>query len=1135
MAIRLEPESEILPGYRLLERLGSGGFGEVWKAEAPGGLLKAVKILHDDLEPNGNGSTQRAEQELNALKRVQAVRHPYLLSLERYDIVDGRLVIVTELADCNLWDRFLEYRNKRQAGIPRDDLLGYIQEAAEVLDLMNDKYQLQHLDIKPQNLFLVHDHVKVADFGLVTDLSVVTSDLEGAATPVYAAPETFEGKLSPFCDQYSLAIVYQELLTGKRPFPANNMQQLITQHLQAAPDLSALPPSDRGAVARALAKAPDQRHASCLAFVRAVQTGGGAAPVTAPLPSRAALLPEVLAPTANWNETPPTHILFRQETTPPGGEAAVNQTAPPEQTGDGVLFPALIIGIGQLGLEVIQRARQALLNRFGQLKKLPNIRFLFIDTDPETTDKAQVAQTLTPLTPDEVYVARLNRPGHYLKPRRNGRSIIEGWFDSQLLYRIKPGNPQTQGLRALGRLAFCDHYRALEQKLQADLEACTNPAALEMAGMQTQLSMRSNRPRVYLVAGLGGGTGGGMVLDMAYAVRHRLKRLGYENPDITGLLLLPIWGGPTCRPLAMGNSFAALTELNHFSMPGVPYTACIDDKDVTLLDHGSPFSRFSLIPIRAPQEQTSEPVGVDTTAEFLWRNLITPFGRSADDCRDQVRSLPGVTPDTMVIAGQTFGLFALTWPRRTLVERTARWICFQMLEKWLSSDSRLVQPAVRNWLQQQWQEQQCSPDILLACFQQTCEQALGKPIEAFVSSLTDSLTPKSRWSRTAYDPASIWQTLGQIGQLLGSHHEFGGNRQPGQFEDALLAASEAIGKEWEVKLMRLAVCLVDQPDFRLAGAEAAVAGLQETLQQVLEHLEPQGRVQLERSNEAYERLKQLLAEDTRRREAPQIAELLRAYALYRYQWLLLRHANRVFVRLRDRMADAKKDVEYCRQRLSFLHKHFDPGEPPHTPSGCLLPESCRTLEEAVQLCLKSLSADEIRDLDRQMQEMIEQQFTALINICMTSSDLTVNLQSAMLQLALKHMSARMNEVDVAGLFLSRYSDPERAARKVAKAFHDSESTLEAPDSPPDSVQMIALPEGPAHDAFHDLVQRSLSGIQPFFTHSPDDIIFYREQVTVPLRCLPHLGPTGRTAYVQMIQQQFPPHARSDIQQWYEVL
>src|SRR5947208_12124384 len=159
MALRIEPQSEVLPGYRLLDKLGAGGFGEVWKVQAPGGLLKAIKITHDDLETGDPVSRQRAEQELNALKRVQAVRHPYLLSIDRYDIVAGRLVIVTELADCNLWQRFQEFRARRLPGIPRDDLLRYLAEAAEVLDLMNAQYQLQHLDIKPQNLFLVHDHV----------------------------------------------------------------------------------------------------------------------------------------------------------------------------------------------------------------------------------------------------------------------------------------------------------------------------------------------------------------------------------------------------------------------------------------------------------------------------------------------------------------------------------------------------------------------------------------------------------------------------------------------------------------------------------------------------------------------------------------------------------------------------------------------------------------------------------------------------------------------------------------------------------------------------------------------------------------------------------------------------------------
>ena len=185
----------------------------------------------------------RAEQELKALSRVKTVRHPYILSLERYDIIDGQLIIVMELADRNLWDRFKECRAQGLPGIPREELLGYMEETAEALDLMNNEYQLQHLDIKPQNLFLVHNHIKVADFGLVKDLEGMQASVTGGVTPVYAAPETFDGWVSRFCDQYSLAIVYQELLTGQRPFTGTNVRQLILQHLQAAPNVEPLPPA----------------------------------------------------------------------------------------------------------------------------------------------------------------------------------------------------------------------------------------------------------------------------------------------------------------------------------------------------------------------------------------------------------------------------------------------------------------------------------------------------------------------------------------------------------------------------------------------------------------------------------------------------------------------------------------------------------------------------------------------------------------------------------------------------------------------------------------------------------------------------------------------------------------------------
>src|SRR5947209_2390634 len=182
-----QPNAEPIPGYRLIEPLGSGGFGEVWKCEAPGGLFKAIKFVYGNLNSLDVDGV-RAEQELHSLQRIKEVRHPFVLSLDRIEIVEGELVIVMELADRSLFDAFTESQAAGLVGIPRHDLLRYIRDAAEALDHMNEKHNLQHLDIKPRNLFQVSERVKVADFGLVKHLELHNnSGILGGVTALYAA------------------------------------------------------------------------------------------------------------------------------------------------------------------------------------------------------------------------------------------------------------------------------------------------------------------------------------------------------------------------------------------------------------------------------------------------------------------------------------------------------------------------------------------------------------------------------------------------------------------------------------------------------------------------------------------------------------------------------------------------------------------------------------------------------------------------------------------------------------------------------------------------------------------------------------------------------------------------------------
>ncbi len=321
------PGAEPVPGIRLVRRIGVGGSGEVWRAEGPGGFPVAVKIVLL--------SGARTAAHLRGLEIARTVRHPNLLANFGAWVDDERLILAMELADGSLWDRFLEARRADRSGIPREELIDALAEAARGVDYLNDpRHELggrgglgiQHRDLKPQNILSVGGGVKVADFGAARWMEDDVASHTGLQwTPAYAAPEFFLGATSRHSDQYSLAVTYSHLRTGRLPF-TGDPGYVMAGHLMREPDLAMLDEPERSAVARALAKRPEGRWPSCRAFVDALR--GTAAPANAPTAAPRAVARACLV----W----PEHIVSSLAQAAPAVTYAAVDASPHDDADDSI-------------------------------------------------------------------------------------------------------------------------------------------------------------------------------------------------------------------------------------------------------------------------------------------------------------------------------------------------------------------------------------------------------------------------------------------------------------------------------------------------------------------------------------------------------------------------------------------------------------------------------------------------------------------------------------------------------------------------------------------------------------------------------------------------------------------------------
>jgi hypothetical protein len=804
-------------------------------------------------------------------------------------------------------------------------------------------------------------------------------------------------------------------------------------------------------------------------------------------------------------------------------------------------------------------------------------------------------------------LARLLRPSHYLKGVGAGQGVT-GWLSPKMLYRM-PRQQTSAGLRALGRLAFVDNYPLLLRRLETELRECCDPEWLQQAAEQTGLAVRATVPRVYLVTSLAGGTGSGMFIDLAYAVRHLLKKLGQEAAEVVGLFLVP--GGDDHDPRRgpeLANAFAALTELNHFAGPDAVFEAryCLETGAAPRLfrEVGPPLHRCVLVPLpadkpgaeRVASDDGTPPLSAATqavlarTGHQLFADLATALGKTADQFRQQHALLraaqiwptrPSDTPATGM-SYHTVGLHRLLWPRRQLLEQSARGLCKRLVKRWLSKDAKPLKEQVRNWVAQQWTEFGLNQEQLIGSLQQACRDTLGKAAEDVFADLAlpvyKMLTPvKGKPPEASLALGAVVEAMEQFESLVGIPEECRAAPRPGEpmihppgsLEGVLREAAGKFGDRFEQRVSELVVRLIEAPEARLAGAEEAIRQLNALTEQALENHEQLSKELQERAAAVYQRLQGLLEQPaptpstgiktpswkapfTRKLPAAtsliarELQELLRSYPKYRYQALVLQRVSGLYVALRGLLSDQLREVDFCRARLTELLGLFESGQ--HTAAArgqaaagrWLFPTGCTSIDDAVRRLEDRVGPEQLLELDRHIQGLLRKQYRALVHVCMSPGNVLRMLMPAMLHETAAYLGSHLEDTNVAEVYLRQYGARQEEGKYVLTPQLQQDLQAAYGKAAPGltgatadgELCLLAVPPGACDQVFRQLAHQALPEAQWSVAPGGEEIVFYREQTHRSLSAIQQFGSLAQEAYQRLnALDHATPHARGDIAAW----
>ena len=254
---------DYVPGYEIVNKLGAGAFGEVYKIRKVSiGKFYAAKFLRVE----DSTLKEAVLKELESVKLLAQIDHPNLVSIEDQGEIDGIPFIIMSYAGEETLRSMLNEKKLDPPGAA--DIFRQVCAGVQALH----ERSIIHFDLKPANVYLKGELARVGDYGLSKLISRSRRSLSfGRGTPYYMAPEMLKRRGDHRSDVYSLGVILYECLAGQVPFDGDSEWEVLKKHETAEltfPDSVQEP--FRSAIAMAMAKNPDDRFQSVSAFRQAV-------------------------------------------------------------------------------------------------------------------------------------------------------------------------------------------------------------------------------------------------------------------------------------------------------------------------------------------------------------------------------------------------------------------------------------------------------------------------------------------------------------------------------------------------------------------------------------------------------------------------------------------------------------------------------------------------------------------------------------------------------------------------------------------------------------------------------------------------------------------------------------------------